>query len=361
MPGQYYLRASAGSLNALNRPTHLSPGIYSVSFYPGVTDESKATLVEIRSGDEVRDIDFVLSKLEAPRTFRIRGRILDAETHGPPAGNFSGASVLGAGELGGTVKADGTFEVEGVLPGSRPVWAMLPGVPLGTRYRIATGTVNVLASDVDNVELFVVRNLSVGGRIAVDGESSEIGNIRLALTGRFGGVNLAPEIPGDISPSGSVEFSNLAPIEYRLAIRGLPPNMYVKDAKFGGLDLLLNTFRVAVPVSGSLEIVLSDKAGQVEGLVKDANSKPAAGMQAVLVPSDARERSDRYRATITDDAGRFAFTGVRPGDYKLFAWEALEPFSYLEAQVLKRYEGLGTNVRIEEKSKTVTELQLIRE
>jgi hypothetical protein len=358
-PGRYYRRAGAGLLNAINSPRQRSPGTYTTSFYPGVADESRATLVDVRSGDEIRNIDFVLARVQEPQTFRIRGRIIDAETQGPPVERFSGALVIGDGWSGGEVKADGTFDVGGVPPGSQPVWAMLPGVPFLSRYRVATGTVNVIASDVDNVELVLVRNLSVRGRITVDGEIPGIENIALQLTGRAGGVNLGPTLSGKISPDGTVEFENASPIEYQLAIRDLPPNVYVKDVTYGDVDVLLNPFPVSVRGSGSLEIVLSDKAGQMEGVVRNAAGQAAPGMQAVLVPSDSRERADRYKAAITDAAGRFAFSNVRPGDYKLFAWEAIEPFSYLDPDVLQRYESEGTPVRVDDKEKTFTDLKVI--
>ena len=51
--------------------------------------------------------------------------------------------------------------------------------------------------------------------------------------------------------------------------------------------------------------------------------------------------------------------GVTPGDYKLFAWEDIEQFSYFDPEVLKQFEDKGRPIHIVESAKEMVELRLI--
>ena len=50
-------------------------------------------------------------------------------------------------------------------------------------------------------------------------------------------------------------------------------------------------------------------------------------MQADLIPEKGSRR-DLYKIATSGDDGDFSMTGITPGNYKLFAWEHLEPNAY---------------------------------
>ena len=100
-----------------------------------------------------------------------------------------------------------------------------------------------------------------------------------------------------------------------------------------------------------LAIALSSKTGTIAGTVIDLQGQPVRGVQAILIPDEHRDRSDLYRTATTDEAGRVTLTGVAPGNYKLFAWEALEQYAYYDPQVLDLFERQGTPVHISESSR----------
>src|SRR5262249_42889463 len=110
---------------------------------------------------------------------------------------------------------------------------------------------------------------------------------------------------------------------------------------------------------GSLEIILSPNVGQLDGTVIGADQKPVSGVQAVLIPERQRSRLDLYKVATTNPDGRFTILGATPGDYRLFAWEDIEPFSYFDPEVLKQYETQGKLVRIGELSKETAEVRII--
>jgi hypothetical protein len=108
-----------------------------------------------------------------------------------------------------------------------------------------------------------------------------------------------------------------------------------------------------------LNVVLSNKGGQIDGTVFDSKRQPVAGIQAVLVPDAQRDRADLFRTATTDRSGHFSLRGIAPGDYKVFAWEAIEPFGYYGPEFVRRFEHLGQPARIAPRSKVVTDVTVI--
>ena len=60
----------------------------------------------------------------------------------------------------------------------------------------------------------------------------------------------------------------------------MDPSMYIKDAHIDRTDVLQG-IAIGNRVDGTLEIVLSTNAGQVDGTIVDAAGKPVSGVQAV--------------------------------------------------------------------------------
>jgi hypothetical protein len=67
-----------------------------------------------------------------------------------------------------------------------------------------------------------------------------------------------------------------------------------------------------------------------------------------------RANPQSYKRVLADDQGGFAFDGIRPGNYKVFAWNAL-PQGQAEQNpsFLVPYESLGTNTTIEPGPNTI--------
>ena len=83
------------------------------------------------------------------------------------------------------------------------------------------------------------------------------------------------------------------------------------------------------------------------------------GIQAVLIPDRQRDRRDLFRFATSDQTGHFTMNAIAPGDYKLFAWEDLEPGAYNDPDFLRKYEALATPVQISESSTSTVEVKVL--
>jgi hypothetical protein len=81
-------------------------------------------------------------------------------------------------------------------------------------------------------------------------------------------------------------------------------------------------------------------------------------VQVVLVPNQNRDRADLFKAD-TDQSGRYNMRDIAPGDYKLFAWEALDGSEYFDSDFLKQYEVLGNAVHVDVSAKMTMAARVI--
>lgn len=99
---------------------------------------------------------------------------------------------------------------------------------------------------------------------------------------------------------------------------------YLKSATVNGSDILESGLSVSAGVAPSpLDLVLSDRAGAVDGIVKNEDGSPVAGAKVVLV-MEHREDSDDIQYASTDQAGYFVIPGIAPGKYHAFAWKNVD-------------------------------------
>ena len=84
-----------------------------------------------------------------------------------------------------------------------------------------------------------------------------------------------------------------------------------------------------------------------------------AGAQAVLIPERQRDRRDLFRPSTADQNGHFMMRSIAPGDYKLFAWEDLEPGAYYDPDFTRKYEERATPVKISESTRLSLEVKVL--
>jgi hypothetical protein len=361
-PGRYYLTAGnplVGQVgNSLVGPTVSANDprdTFVFAFYPGVAEPAAAVPIEIGPGDEIR-LDFAVPRQES---FRIRGRVVDGLTNRPP--NSIGATltypaISGAGAvITLSVPYDpitGTFEIRNIPAGS--FWMTVSSVD-----RYASTQVNV-TNHIEALNIVLGGQISLAGKVSFDGrtDSTLPERVRVQVRNTVTGAPYSEVVNAD----GTFRFESLVAAEYRVTISSDGTASYfIKSARFGRDDVLSrplvlsDSFRAGSP----LDIVVSPNVAQVEGVVMDAQVRPAAGVQAVLVPENDRDRTELFRAVITDPTGRFILRNVVPGDYKMFAWDVLEPNGYFDPDFIRKYEPQGKLLHVAESSASHVDLKLI--
>jgi len=112
----------------------------------------------------------------------------------------------------------------------------------------------------------------------------------------------------------------------------------------------------------NMEVVLGVNAGAVEGRVLNDRNQPVADAVVGLLPAVASARgfrTDMYKTTSTDSAGKFEIRGLPPGEYKLFSWEDIDKGAIIDQDFMRVYESLGKTIHIGEGEKPSLDLAVI--
>jgi 5-hydroxyisourate hydrolase-like protein (transthyretin family) len=381
-PARYYMNAGgipaaipqSGTLSFLG-----SNQAYTSSYYPGVTDFNRAVLLEIKPGVELNADMNVFREMRT----RVSGRVIDSRTGKPPeSGSITLSYRQPTGGTAGTVRqlaSTGLFDFSGVIPGNYTLQASAPDAYSLSRQRALAASASFadqLAADlliprgrvtltvtgvIDGVVVAISAPAVMEGRLTVNGEpASGLPNperVRLGLWQLDNGGVLPFGPSAQAAADGTFIFDSVPAGEYKLGITGLPAGFYIEKAEINGADILNDG--VTLPsASRTLEVVLQRGTGSLRGTLADTQSRPASGVEVVLVP-EQRRRLDLYKTAITDKNGRFTIAEIPPGSYRLFSWEALEPYGYYDPDVLSRDEARSTVVRVAASSSNTVDVQVI--
>ncbi|HEY0077513.1 MAG TPA: carboxypeptidase regulatory-like domain-containing protein [Pyrinomonadaceae bacterium] len=305
---------------------------YRKTFYPGVTEESKAEIVEVRAGGEAIDIDI---KLGSPvKTYKAAGRVVEAETGKPvagvsiligslakdsqtPTGSFSGA--------GAPTDARGEFQMVNILPGRYALFASPEGE--GEWYGEPTHF-EVTDADVGGLELKARRGASISGVVEIEGDMSRaalarISNLYIGAHPAGGYDNGLPFYSvGRVGADRRFHIKGLKPGRLNLALDGRPQGkgFMLMRVERGGVEL-----KEGIEVGQSeqvtgVRVVVGYGNGVIQGQVKIENG---------VLPPDARVFVAARRLTgeasphqgqsfqHVDVRGRFTLENLMPGEYEV--------------------------------------------
>jgi protocatechuate 3,4-dioxygenase beta subunit len=332
-------------------------------YYPGTVDAQSAQPVEVRPGADVGRVDFTLMRV---KTRRVRGTVLEGIT-GQPV--FAGVVLVprnpsAGGSLTAGPPADGVFEVKDVLPGSYYVVASHRLNVGGGAFRVLAGRtpIEVGNADVDGVTVVLSPTVDIPGEVIVEG------TVPNAPANHHPIVTLKNDFAGGASSTLYASFNDsrrfvindVVAADYRIQLTDLPQGTYVKSVRFGAADVSNGTMQVDSGTTDRIEIVLSANAGSIEGNVVGQNGAPLANAPLALVPGGGnRQRTDLYRAVWSDEAGRFRFQGIPPGDYSLFAWEDIDEGLWRDPDFVRRNEAAGRPIRVNENSRETIEIRAL--
>jgi len=347
-PGKYFVNATFRGSPGPNTAEE-----YATTFHPRTVDASAAIPIGVAAGATLRNIDITLMRV---RTVTVRGKVtcdIEGQKRITVAlmPRFT-AGVTGASLINrmGSVRPDGSFELGRVTPGS---YMLAATAQVDEKRVTARVPLQVGSTNVDQVQVAIHPGGSVRGTVRVEGKPEErLAGLRVGLQAwQSGGILFGTPPQGKIDAEGNFLLEDVSIDHYAFFIVGLPEGYYLKSVRASGVDVLAVGFE-----SGSgeakFDVLISPRAGAVEGSVE-------AGATVALVP-EKRDRSEHYKKVVADQNGHFSFTGLTPGNYKLFAWEDVQPYAWMDPDFLRGVEIKGESVAVVEGVPVTVQLKVIK-
>ena len=350
-PGQVYVRATLRGFGFVAPGEGMDPSApsettaYPPVFYPNVLDASQAAPLTVRGADELR-VDFSMSP---QRSYSVSGRVIGGLQGSSGRGTWlmlmkhgEGMFAFGPG-LNTTTHEDNSFSFKQVLPGSYDLVAQQQEDKNSASARVE---VDVREGDVQGVVVSLSPKVDITGHISFDSSP----------TPKLTGINiaLAPEemqdfmrgAYGQVKDDGSFTLQAAPDERYRIAAYGLPTGTYLKSALAGRDNVLEKGYSPAT--SRSLDLVFGAGA-KLTGSINTADGKGEPGVTVLVAPDrKLAGLADEFRTATTDQNGKYQVQGLRPGSYRVYAFEHIDPGAYEDETWLNGFADLGQTVRLTE-------------
>jgi protocatechuate 3,4-dioxygenase beta subunit len=343
--GKYYLSAS---LTNLEIPAFPGPGKfeenYAATYYPGVADPSAAAQIEVGAGAEISGMGLRLLK---SRVFRVSGKVAPAKSTRVvliPRDFLTGAGA--AGGLSRLTDAEGKFELAGVFPGSYYVAA---GPPSGMFRVLGRTPVEVTDRHVRDVAVTVFPPAEVRGSVRFEGQ--EKCDLRPARVHLFSPISIGNTLPAQLKDDGTFLFENVARERFSVVVAGAP-GCYVKRILAGETDITAGTLDLTGGEGApAIEVLLSTKVASVAGTVVRPRPDGPPGTVYLLpegFPGDGSVNPFLRVSALVDQNGRFEFRNLRPGQYRLYAFDEVDAAEIWNPEFLKAHESKAKKIDLAE-------------
>ena len=355
-------QAGVAGKDSRNPPADKPATSYQTTYYPGTMDRSQAAPIQLHAGDDF-PIDFAL--IPSP-SLSIRGTVVNL----PPR---TSASIMlqsrdfGLVLNGAEMHQDGSFVIRDVSPGNYTILATVEGAPVPMTARQSLQ----VANNVDGLRLTPQPGAIVRGRLRLEGRSSSRGfdadkfflTLQAVDSERDGALTVVGENFSNlthVAADGSFQWTDVPAGSYYIQMAGdSSEGWYLKSVIAGGRDVNDS----GMSVNGgmvAIDVVASANGGLVEGAISNHKGEAVADAVVVAVPeARLRERTDRYRKTVSDQSGHFNLRGLRPGQYTLLAWESVDGEAYYDPEFLKIYDGRGSGLRVGEGERKLVQVEVI--
>jgi Carboxypeptidase regulatory-like domain len=348
-PGEYFFYASSPlpSANDTQSTAAVTP-----TYFPGVNTADDAKPLRLDVGREVR-VDFrlrhaALWSVSGHAMGDTSGRPLTASiTLTPPAEDPSFSRYHAQSSAAGLFP--GQFAMDNVSPGSYILVARSgsTGQEITSFQRVEIRAVEVAPVGGYSVTLALSPPLSLLGGLFV--ESREAVDLRRAIVSLISADPDMPSPPSVVPVSGNAfSVNGIIPGSYVVEVSNLPQDLYLKAARFGDDDVLEKPLMPGRrQVQPPLQILLGSDGGRLQVAAYNAKGELQSSAHFVLVPDASRRyRRELYRIATSGEDGQATLRGIAPGNYKLFAWEDLQAYAYLNSMFMEQYESSGVPVKI---------------
>lgn len=324
-PGTYVVRAGPGPADAAPED-----GVWVPTWFPRELDRASAEPIHVATGT----VFAAVIRLRSAPARRLHGIVRD-ET-GQPAG---GVTIKLAGEQTTVTTKDGAFDFT-TRDGD---WRLNANLKTGSVERKGWTTVTLARHDIENAEIRLALPFSVPVEIdrgdTPDDPRRPLMFFLMPEDGAPAGVSVRP------SPIRSID--NVYPGRYSLNVRTTTPGEYVESVKFGSAEVNRQYFAIW---DGSLPLRIKIAQG---GATVHATVENGEAAVFILLDADDTIQAGRVAGFGGQSGKRIDITGLRPGDYYLFAFDRNEgqlfvpPFlTSLLSQAVKLHLAKGDNLTV---------------
>jgi hypothetical protein len=301
---------------------------YKQVFYPDVTDQAKATVVEVTEGSEASNIDITVGR--ANQTFSAGGQIVDE--NGQPAPNLRIGVQRQIGQrieyMNNSTMANsrGDFILEGLVPGKYT--AFLLGTP-NSSLRIEPFSFDVSDHDVTGLIAKLTRGASIAGTVILEnGDKAILAQLlKFQLRGygvvsTDGGGTYSSSSSSSLGPDGSFLLSGLPPGMINLIFSApgnpFPPKGFTiskieRDGVFNprGLEV-----KQGEQLTG-VRVFVAYGTATIRGVVAVENGSLPPNSRIFVRIAKPGDQFSNLRPAIVDERRHFLMEGLPAGNYEL--------------------------------------------
>jgi protocatechuate 3,4-dioxygenase beta subunit len=300
---------------------------YPRTFYPDVSDQAKASVIEITEGAEANNIDIKVGS--SVNAYSVSGRVIDSESGQPVPGtrigfviNIKDQERPGTFYTGVTSDSRGEFKVDGLGPGS--YGAYVSSETNGGAFYSDPANFEIIDRDVSGVAVKAIRGLSLNGFVATEGDVqkgalAQPAGLRVSASMmQTSRTQLASGGSAVVAADGSFQIDGLRPGRislsvYTLAASSIRPS--IVRIEHGGIGLPQGfEIQAGQSVSG-LRVVISYGTGVIRGTVRFEGGALPIDSQSFI--SCRREGADGATGAQLDARGHFVINNLAPGAYEV--------------------------------------------
>jgi hypothetical protein len=265
------------------------------------------------------------------------------------------------------VQPDGTFTASNVQAGTYDLIAVGNGTGTNQDRPKAWATVQVDQKDITGVRLVIQPGAKLTGQIIYNdsrqarisfGKSLQLIAIGAPIDTAAQGLLTQTAV---MDAGGTFSISNVSAGVYRFVIQNMP-NQYVTDVRMGGVSVIKDGIRIANETSVDGIFITVDGAGTLGVSVINPQGIPQPGTAVVFIPDLQRQGDGTlYRTASSDASGRFTFSGVAPGVYRVLAFQEFSADAFRNARLLEKYAISAQQVTVPANSGAEVTVTLIPE
>jgi hypothetical protein len=246
--------------------------------------------------------------------------------------------------FGGTPEA--RYVINDVRPGEYEL--VLAAELDGKQYR-AVGNLEVAPGETLDLDLEAQPPVAIAGSVSGD---VPVGQLSVRLAPGDGLPEVAQSRPARVNADGSFLLTAVPAGVWDVAVEGLPRGAYVRSMMLGDREMLTEDMHVGPSTKEPLKIAVSSRGATVTGSV-------AGEATVVLVPQRAGRNllGLHHLAATRGKEHRFEIEGIAPGEYKIYAFDRMEPNEWQEPGFFMRFEG--TAIELREGAKVSADLPVI--